>query len=305
VTWATARARGARLTAALLLSGAVVAGGLPASGAEDADATAVLEKLHAYLDDYEPKLGELVADEDFRQELRAGRSAVPAAGTRGGLLTRRLQSDFGFLRLPGDDAWLGHRSVHLLDGAPVLEEGRRLERLLAATAAGDLAGLARSIADENARHNLGHARSMNVPTLALELLGRRHAAAFTLVSQRPERLAGRRTRRLFMRERHPGRLVEFDATRANRADVVVWVDGTGAILRADVTLFPPRMRGQHTVRVDFAPSTQFGILVPVRLEERFNGKARGRGVATYSNYRRFQTAGRLVPDPAGAAGVGR
>jgi hypothetical protein len=282
VTWATARARGARLTAALLLSGAVVAGGLPASGAEDADATAVLEKLHAYLDDYEPKLGELVADEDFRQELRAGRSAVPAAGTRGGLLTRRLQSDFGFLRLPGDDAWLGHRSVHLLDGAPVLEEGRRLERLLAATA-----------------------RSMNGPTLALELLGRRHAAAFTLVSQRPERLAGRRTRRLFMRERHPGRLVEFDATRANRADVVVWVDGTGAILRADVTLFPPRMRGQHTVRVDFAPSTQFGILVPVRLEERFNGKARGRGVATYSNYRRFQTAGRLVPDPAGAAGVGR
>lgn len=282
------RWRLAALATAAIAAWQAVPGGAPGP-------PAVLERLHAYLDAYEPKLSELVADEDFRQELRSTDFYRPTDMPRDQLVRQHLIADFGFLRLPGDDAWLGHRSVRMVDGVAVLDEARRLERLLATAADRDLARLARAIADENARHNLGHARSMNVPTLALELLGRRHAAEFTLVSQRAARMGGRRTTRLFLRERHPGRLVAFDDTRANRADVVVWIDEAGAIVRADVTLFPPRMLGQHTLRVDFAPNAQFGILVPVRLEERFNGKARGSGVATYTNYRRFQTSGRLLP----------
>lgn len=250
------------------------------------DAAVLVERLHAYLEIYEPQLSALVADEAFDQVLRSG---------RGPRTSRHLLSDFGFLRLPGGDAWLGQRSVRAIDGVAVIDEPRRLESRLAQTAAPDLEGLARAIADDNARHNLGHARSMNVPTLALELVGRRHAELFTLVSGRAERVSGRPATRLFLRERHPGRLVAYDATRANRADVLLWVDETGAVLRSEVTLYPPRMPGAHVIRVEFAAHPTLGLWLPARLEERFNGKARGSGTATYTNYRRFQTSARLVP----------
>lgn len=249
-----------------------------------------LAAVRDYLDAYEPKLSELVADETFAQELRRG----PGRDRR--QATRTLVADFGFMRLPGDHAWLGHRSLRTIDGTVVLPEARRLERLLGPAALAERDAIAVEIANENAAHNLGHARSMNVPTLGLELLGRRHATRFAVISQRADRINGARTTRIALQERHPGGIIAYNDTSFNRVDMVAWVAVGGEVLRTDVTLFPPGRRGTYSVRVDFARSAQFAVLVPVRLEERVvSGRDRTRGSAVYSNYRRFQTSGRLVP----------
>lgn len=252
---------------------------------------AVVARLYAYLDAYEPKLSELVADEDFRQRTTTvvgGRSVVT-------LQRRRLQSDMGFLRLPGRLGWLAQRRVRTIDGSPLPDAAQRLETTYA-SAGTALLDRARAIADGNARHNLGHARSINVPTLPLELLGRQHRQDFTVAVEGQERVSDRDRVRLTFRERPPGSIVAYDDTRAARAEVRAWVaPDDGALWRADVALDPPDGSGDHSIRVDFALDAKLRMLVPTRLQERVETRPPEDGTATYRNYRRFQTAGRIVP----------
>jgi hypothetical protein len=277
-------ASGAGLRAALLVAGAVVAGGVAASGTQNADAASILERLHAYLEQYEPKLSELVADEVFDQ-IRTGASRD--------LERRRLVSDFGFLRLPGGDAWLGQRSVREMDGRR-LGSAQRLDDVFARIGI-DIAGEAKAIALGNAVHNLGHPRTMNTPTLPLELLGRRHAARYVAGAARPDRIAGRELLRLDVRERRPGAIIARDATSFVTADVRAWIAPGGELVRAIVTMQAPAGRAPHRIQVDYAFNAALSLMVPVRLTESIAGRTSVSGTATYSNYRRFQTSGRLVP----------
>lgn len=60
----------------------------------------VLEKMGAYLRDYESQLTSVVADEVFNQRVvatRAYQSGLPKTEA----LRRRLESEVGFIRLPG------------------------------------------------------------------------------------------------------------------------------------------------------------------------------------------------------------
>lgn len=255
---------------------------------------AVVERLYAYLDAYEPALSELVADEEFRQRL------LPLEGVNGASLdgrraitSRRLLSDVGFLRLPGGLAWLAQRSVRAVDGRPVRDIARLDDALVSAGNA--IFARARAIAEGNAQFNLGHPRSLNVPTLPLELLSRRHAGAFEIASEGHDRVAGRATTRVTFRERPPGAIVAYDSTRFVRANVRAWVDADGALLRAEVEMDPPGWGGSHRVEVRFERDDRESLLVPVRLAESFTGRERGDGVATYRNYRRFRTTGRVLP----------
>jgi hypothetical protein len=252
------------------------------------DVAPVVARLHAYLDAYEPQLSALVADEEFHQHTHVGVQA-----TRRTLDRRRLVSDVGFLRLPGGLGWLGQRSVREINGRQV-SGAARLHEVFAA-AGPDVFARARAIALENARHNLGPPRSLNVPTLPLDLLGRRFASAFTVTIDGRDRVRGRDTVRLAFREKPPGALVAHDEHHFSRVDIRAWVAlNDGALLRADVSLTPPTP-GHHRFRVDFAPDPALGLLVPTSLTESFRTSYAGEGTATYRNYRRFQTAGRLVP----------
>lgn len=251
------------------------------------EAPAILEQLRAQLEIYETQLSAVVADEVFEQ-VRLGASRE--------IERRRLTSDFGFVRLPGGEAWLGQRSVRAIDGHPV-GTGRRLEDLLASARGRDVATEARAIALGNAVHNLGHPRTINTPTLPLELLSRRNAARYTVVDARPARVRGTATTRIDLRERRPGAIVAHDATSFVAADVQAWVAADGTVLRAVVVMQPPATRAQHRLEVEYALDATLGLVVPVRLTETLPGRTMLQGTATYSHYRRFQTAGRLVPPP--------
>ena len=271
------------------LFAAVISCGAVVSSHSQPDAPALVERLHAYLERYEPRLSELVADEDFTQRT----TSVTSYGVQQVTARRRLRSDVGFLRLPGGLAWLGQRSVRAVDDrhVPSVEP---LEKTYSDAGAGLLAR-ARDIAEANARFNLGHPRSLNLPTLPLDLLGRRRSGAFDVTVEGRASTNGRPTTRVLFRERAPGAIVAHDDSGFVRVDVRAWLDADGALHRADVALFAPDGHGRHDIRVDFAQERHLGILVPVRLTESFRGRDTGSGVAIYSRFRAFRTSGRLVP----------
>ena len=82
--------------------------------------------------------------------------------------------------------------------------------------------------------------------------------------------------------------------------VHAWVDAeSGALWRAEITL---KVSGDNRtptwLRIDFARDAALGVVVPVTMRERFNWVAdTGTSVATYTNFRRFHTSARIVPQP--------
>jgi hypothetical protein len=261
---------------------------------QDTSAATLSDRLRAYLAELEPKLSPLVAEERFEQSITAyNEHAVAQAPTR-----RMLVSDIGFVRLPDDQAWLGHRRVRSINGRPVRASAPRLVDLFTLTGPDRLA-VARQIADENSRHNLGHPRSTNVPTLPLDLLHPRHRSAYAVSMGDVDRRQGQGVARLVFTERAKGAVVAYDARSFVRTTVTAWVEvDTGALQRAAVTLIPPvAVRENHVVRVEFELDPKLGVRVPLRLTETFWAAGAGEGKATYRNYRRFETAARIVPPP--------
>ncbi|MCC7124070.1 MAG: hypothetical protein IT178_04425 [Acidobacteria bacterium] len=123
----------------------------------------------------------------------------------------------------------------------------------------------------------------------------RHAERFTYALLESGSRAGRPAVRMRFNERLPGAIVQSNSREAVRTEVDAWIDlERGAVLDATVDTF----EGDSTqvvvrVRVRFSRSAAVDLLVPQRMDEAFQPE--GRGSATYSNYRRFSTAGRIVP----------
>lgn len=276
-----------------LLLAAGVVWAVAAAGASELPAAAA--RLRIYLDEYEPQLSALVAEERFEQVIRMAPRGV--AISRSVLERRVLISDIGFVRLPGaDTAWLAHRRVQRVDGRVVPDGQADLGQLLTGRTEDRSAAAAR-IATENARHNLGYPRTVNVPTLPLHLLHARNAAAYTVALENVRREDGRQVARLLFRERGSGRLVAHEAGSFVRTEVEAWVDAAnGTLRRARVTLVPPRAAYQdHVVDVVFGSHPQLGLHVPTEMKETLWYRGNFEGTATYSQYRRFDTAARIVP----------
>ena len=69
---------------------------------------------------------------------------------------------------------------------------------------------------------------------------------------------------------------------------------TGIVQRTVLELTLVRVR--YTLTTEFAPVAAVDLVVPVRLTERYETPEEiVTGTATYTNYRRFQTTGRLLP----------
>lgn len=274
---------GRRVGVAVVLLAATALG--PVVDAQRADDPPALAALREYLAAYEPRLSVLIAEERFVQfEERPYRRRR---------LRQETVSEIGFLRLPGSPVWLGQRRVQRLNGRRLHTTAPTLDVLFGASGDDQLRH-ARAIADENARHNLGAARSINVPTLPLDLLDARHAAAFAVTTGADRVIRGVPTTLLTLEERPPGRLVGFEDVRFRRSDVRAWIAPDGTLVEAEVDLHPPvpLRHDRHMIRVRFARDAALDLFVPVELEEeapRFTGRA------TYGRFRRFGTSARVVP----------
>ena len=267
----------------------------------------LLDLMGAYLVDYESQLSSVVADERFIQRVvytRAYTDGVPEIGrmpSESDLRTndeqRRLESEIGFIRLPGGSVWLGFRDVRRINGREVARGAQSVSDLLASGA--DVMTKARAIAEASAAHNLGSPRTTNVPTAALEIIHPRNFAAHQFELRGEDTV--RRTRVAvigFTEVRRPP-LVTNLAGKELVSRGRIWVDpSTGAIWRVE-WIYAPAVGVPSSLRVEFGTHDKLGMLVPLEMREEFRSfgglDARGSGVAYYTNFRRFSTGARMIP----------
>ena len=73
---------------------------------------------------------------------------------------------------------------------------------------------------------------------------------------------------------------------------------TGAVWRVE-WIYAPAVGAPSGLRVEFDTNAKLGMLVPLEMREDFRSfggiEAYGSGVAQYSNFRRFGTGARIVP----------
>ena len=248
------------------------------------------DRLRDYIERFEQEASALVAEEDYVQRLvrYQGMSAVNQ--------DRRVRSDYVLVKPADNEPWLGYRDIFEVDGHAVRDREERLVKVLAATTS-DSRERAMAMVREGSRFNLGPERTINVPTLPLQLLARANVMRFNL-----------RAPRNWQRQT----VVEIPFQESVRPTLVRTPDGgsvetrgtirvrvaDGAILEArlDFKFSSARQRDREAnLHVRFAEVPGIMVPVPIRMSESLpmypSGEATG--IALYSKYRRFQTAARI------------
>jgi hypothetical protein len=257
----------------------------------------VLSRVAAYSVAYGSALVSVVADEDFVQELARRDGTI--------LQRRRIESEVAFVKLAGTIEWLAFRSALRVDGVAVGDAAGRLERVFRENPGTALAQ-ARAIAAESARHNLGPVqRNFNVPTTVLQFLLPQHQGRFRFRKVAEERVAGETVWVVEFREQRRATFIRMPDGRDAPAGGRLWIapdDGrvvrSRLVVKADV-LAEIDVAWQHDDRL--------ALWVPAEMREAYRGPSMAgtadsppeepydvRGVARYSNYRRFEVDSRIV-----------
>lgn len=281
----------------------VIAVVLPGAARQVAAPVEVRARLLGYLDTYEAELATVIAEERMLQwPLRDRASLSNTSGTvlRDTTRVRVLDSDVAFVPLPANAGWLGYRDVRRIGGKAVRRKGPTLEELLKASS-DDARERAMVLLLESARHNLGAPRTINLPSLPLELLHRRNEARFAIETSDRERVGDCQAVRLGLAETARPTIIQRPEGGDMPTHVTAWVEPeSGRLCRAQVRMRDGRLGVPDftaSVSVEFTRHEALGLTVPSRMDEVFfiPQRSAGESEATYSNYRRFTTSGRLVP----------
>lgn len=262
----------------------------------------VAARLRAYLSLYEAQLSALLADEHFEQwpldNIRTG--LTPGTYKRDTFLLRSLDSEVAFVSLPGNIGWLGYRDTLRLNNKPVNRKGPPLAELLVLNS-DDSRERAMALLLASARHNLGAPRTINLPSLPLELLHARNQARFVITTTSTDRVGDCNAVRLDFAETVTPTLIQRPQGGNMPSTVAAWVEpDTGRLCKAEV-----RTRdGQHgvskfeaVISVEFSRHDALNLTLPSRMREVFflPPRGSGEGEANYSNYRRIER--RVTPLP--------
>ena len=248
------------------------------------------DRLREYIARFEREASALVAEEDYVQRL-----ILIEKGVQRGERVRRLRSDYVLVKPSDSEPWLGYRDSFEVDGHAVRDREARLVKVLSETAA-DSRERARAMVQEGSRFNLGAERTVNVPTMPLQLLAQGNRMRFRL-----------RVPRNWERETE----VEIPFVESVRPTIVrtpegasVETSGTVRVRVADGAILESRLQfrfsGEHardngaSMQVQFGDVPGIAVAVPIRMSEAAGTPgASTHGIATYSKYRRFQTSVRI------------
>lgn len=255
--------------------------------APEIEISVLRDRLDKYLIAYEPQLSQLVADEELFQN--------------DGYRKRTMISEVAFVGLPADAGWMGFRQVLKVGGKSVKDAGPSLGQVLSNGLRDDYSQ-ARLLLAQSAQHNLGAPRTINLPNLPLELLHPRHRHRFTHRFEGYENVSRHRTARFIAEENSKPSLIRNPQGDDFSSVITVWIEPeTGRLWRAQVrsrdTAIIVGNVFETSIRVEFREDAKLGLLVPWEMREFFFVERRhgGTGIAKYTNYRRFQTAARVVP----------
>lgn len=276
--------------AALPLLAAILAGG--SAIAQNPSTADVLKRAAIYVEDYRRSLETIVAEERYVQRSLDPRTPGEA------LEERTLRSDFMLLPgTPGEDPWFAFRDIFEVDGEAVSSERGRLEGWLADSRS-SLIHRARALALEQARYNIGPViRTINVPTLALEILTSRNQERFRFRRTGATTVDGVEVIVLSFEERRRPTMIRTPEGKDLPAKGSLWIEpATGRVLRSELrTGERSRDRIEATIRVTYLFVARLDLLLPITMEEEYaGGSTRITCRAAYSNFRRFETDARVI-----------
>jgi hypothetical protein len=252
----------------------------------------VIRRVGAYVDSYGDRASIVVCTEKYEQH---------ADGSLTVAQTRTLVSDVALVYADALHGWLGFRDVIEVDHSPVQDREDRLARVL--MGAQGRFDEARRLSDESARFNLGNLqRNFNVPTSALFFFRTEEHDRFKFAARRvlddgTWEIAFKETAKPTMIRTPDGEPVETMGTiwvRPEDGVVVRTVLEVGVLMRR---LSPPQ-RGKGSIDVRYRRIEALGMWLPEAMDEAFEATRQDAwdkvtGHAEYSNYRRFETSGRI------------
>jgi hypothetical protein len=250
----------------------------------------MVERLMAYTATYADHFATVIADERYDQRIESIREGVggPSSGRTEG---RTIKSDYALRRVSGE--WIGYRDAYEVDGVKTRPLNDRLARVLTNSGSPDEMT---TILSDNAKFNLANdrvSRNINIPTLVISLLDPRNRARFSFSKGGEETIDGRRLSRITFQERTLPTLIHRADNQDQPVAGTVWVDpATGEVWRTNLTW----SKGPGgNIAVTYGRVAGIDALVPVRMSEKYlDGSTEIRAEATYSKFRQFRTAGRLL-----------
>jgi hypothetical protein len=267
------------------------------SAAPEPTLETVLQRAGAYVGLVERGVSGIVAEERYGQQWTVLPRGVSYTGEP---RHRELVSDLLIVRLDGPGLLVQFRDVFDVDGAQVRDRDERLMNLFlqpTATAGDQL----ERIQNESARYNIGNIeRNVNTPLLAVFFLDPRNQARFGFFrtkDRKPALAAAADAARLpadawIVRFEERAKQTVFHNTQTN-ADLPThgrfWIDPeTGRILMTELVAEDRSVRA--TIDVTFRSEPLDGMLLPLSMRERYEGrrsKSLIEGSATYDRFRQF------------------
>jgi len=287
---------------------------------------ALVSRARRYVVDYGAELSLVIGVERYRQWVRNSDTPQMASDTGDRPQTRETLAEFALIRVQDD--WLGYRDVFQVDGKPVANRQDRLQRLFVQSP-GTAVEMGRKIADESARYNVGGLRrNFNIPTMALFFLHPTNASRFQFELAATDLLDGVRVARVRYRETLEPTIIRTATGKNLPVSGTFWIEpATGRVLKTALEVTsearvntvptaidrysapPPLTDGRietfSRVTTSYRVEERLGLLVPTEMVEEYQGVTaiRGSGVdritrincrATYSDFKRFETGGRVV-----------
>jgi hypothetical protein len=266
------------------------------SAAPETTLETVLQRAAAYVGLVERGVSGIVAEERYGQQWTVLPRGMSYTGER---RHRELVSDLLIVNLEGPGLLVQFRDVFDVDGEQVRDRDERLMKLFLQPT-GSTTEQLDAILTESARYNIGNIeRNVNMPLLAVFFLDPRNQGRFRFfrTKDRNPALASAAASALpaetwIVRFQEREKQTIFHNTQTN-ADLPThgrfWIDPvTGRILMTELVAEDRTLRA--TIDVTFRPEPLDGMLLPLRMQERYEGrrsKSLIDGAATYDKVRQF------------------
>jgi hypothetical protein len=274
-----------------LLCGVIVAQAIAAAPRAQTDPPLeqLLARAGAYVRDLETQMAMVIGDEVYRQRAFSARAAQ----------NRTIQAEMLFWWLDEDHVWLSVRNVMKVDKTVVADSKDRLERALRAqeqSAEGDVlvsrSARLRGLQEESARFDIGSVhRTTSNPTEVLQYLLPENQEQFAFTREGDHRVNGTRAWKVTFREQRHPTVLRFGALDVPTSGAVWLRAEDGVVVRTERTVSLPRFSA--SVTVEFQRDPKLTLWVPKRMEETYGNAVRC--WSDYSNYRHFETSGRILP----------
>jgi hypothetical protein len=250
------------------------------------DVTGLLSRAGANVQALARSLAVVICNERYMQQFRDSRD-------KSLLAQRTLHSEVLFRWLAEEDLWLSIRGVKDIDGVAVAANSMPWEAALADASPTERLRQLQTVA---LKYDIGPVlRTTSDSTLVLRFLLPVNQSRFRFRDDGRERIDRQVFQRLtFVEERRPT-LVQVDDEDSSASGTIWLRPRDGSVVRTRVDLKSARNLKVH-LEVEFREDTRLAAWVPSRMEERYETPS-GQFVVcvtTYTDFRRFETAGRIV-----------